>query len=57
MMILVIIESPLFNCCKECACCEKGLVRDEPEMDDDVLVEEERINNMNSGGKYQIKVD
>ena len=44
---MTIIESPLFDSCKECACCEKAIPRDDDlDLDEDVIEEENRVANM-----------
>lgn len=47
-MVVTITESPLFDSCKDCACCISGIPRDEIDMDEDVLEEELRIMGMNT---------
>jgi len=48
LIIIAIIESPIFERCKDCACCESAEPRDDTnlEMDDDVLDEEFRVSRM-----------
>ena len=49
LRVVALIESPVFDSCKDCACCEKPEERDEMEMDDDVLDEEGRVEALASG--------
>ena len=47
LMVVTIIESPLFDACKDCACCESAVPRDDDiDLDDDVIEEEQRVSNM-----------
>ena len=32
--------------CKDCACCDSAMARDDDELDDDVLAEEERLHSL-----------
>ena len=51
LVCVAIFESPLFDSCKDCACLDRAYARDEQDMDDDVLEEEERISNMKNDGE------
>jgi len=42
LIVLGIIESPLFDACKDCACCDKATDRDVMDMDED-MTEAERL--------------
>jgi hypothetical protein len=46
LLVLGIIESPLFDSCKDCACCDKAMARDDDDLDEDVLAEEERLHKL-----------
>ena len=46
-MVVTIIESPLFDSCKDCACCESAIPRDDDlDLDEDVIDEENRVAKM-----------
>ena len=46
LLVVAICESPLFDRCKDCACSEAAEEREETDMDDDVVGEEERVAAM-----------
>lgn len=52
LMMVTIIESPLFDSCKDCACCESPIPRDDDlDLDEDVKDEEERVHRMKLPGE------
>ena len=51
------MESPVFDDCKECACCQKVDERDDMEIDEDVLEEEARVADMRVEGEYRFRLE
>lgn len=49
VLFLGLIESPVMDCCARMKCCEVPLPRDDLEMDEDVLEEEDRVNAQHRG--------
>jgi hypothetical protein len=57
LLLVALMESPVFDDCKECACCQKADERDDIEIDEDVLEEEARVADMHVDGEYRFRLE